>query len=196
MRKRPHRFATRDSSETDNFTWSAIVVCGMETPTEVKSDRLLAEIRKPCLVMTFASTCHKIECVEPDLRIEVRHGVTYSSAPRRCTGRLASSLSREIAIEWKSRHRESPCRTSNSFGWMKTSTTLRSTTCQQRDRKSTRLNSSHHGTRHPERRDVSHSSGLPCCWGNTPGGRFLFCVYERIDDIRVFSVTAYEPSEE
>jgi len=53
-----------------------------------------------------------------------------------------------------------------------------------------------HVVRHPERRDVSHSSGLPCCWGTTPEGRFLFCVYEKIDDIRVYPVTAYEPSEE
>ena len=22
--------------------------------------------------------------------------------------------------------------------------------------------------RHPEKRDVSHSSGMPCCWGATP----------------------------
>ncbi len=43
---------------------------------------------------------------------------------------------------------------------------------------------------------VSHSSGLPCCWGTTPEGRFLFCVYEKIDGITVYPVTAYEPSEE
>ena len=50
--------------------------------------------------------------------------------------------------------------------------------------------------RHPERRDVSHSSGLPCCWGTTPEDRFLFCAYERIDDVTIYPVTAYEPSEE
>lgn len=50
--------------------------------------------------------------------------------------------------------------------------------------------------RHPDSRDVSHSSGLPCCWGTTPEGRFLFCVYEKIDDITIYPVTAYEPSEE
>ncbi len=50
--------------------------------------------------------------------------------------------------------------------------------------------------RHPERRDVSHSTGLPCCWGTTREGRFLFCVYENIDAITVYPVTAYEPSEE
>ena len=50
--------------------------------------------------------------------------------------------------------------------------------------------------RHRDRRDVSHSSGLPCCWGTTPEGRFLFCVYEMIDDITIYPVTAYEPSEE
>jgi hypothetical protein len=49
--------------------------------------------------------------------------------------------------------------------------------------------------KHPERRDVSHSSGLPCCWGSTLEGRFLFCVYETIDDMTVYPVTAYEPSE-
>ena len=25
-----------------------------------------------------------------------------------------------------------------------------------------------HVVRHPDRPDVSHSSGLPCCWGTTP----------------------------
>ncbi len=50
--------------------------------------------------------------------------------------------------------------------------------------------------KHPERRDVSHSSGMPCCWGTTPEGRFLLCVYEKVDDIAVYPVTAYEPSEE
>ena len=50
--------------------------------------------------------------------------------------------------------------------------------------------------RHPERRDASHSSGMPCCWGTTPEGRFLFYMYEKIDDIAVYPVTAYEPSEE
>ncbi len=49
---------------------------------------------------------------------------------------------------------------------------------------------------HPDRRDVSHSSGLPCCWGTTPDGRFLFCVYEKIDDLTLLPVTAYEPTQD
>ena len=49
---------------------------------------------------------------------------------------------------------------------------------------------------HPERRDVSRSSGLPCCWGTTPGGRLLFCVYEKIDELTVLPVTAYEPTQD
>ena len=49
---------------------------------------------------------------------------------------------------------------------------------------------------HPERRDVSRSSGWPCCWGRTPGGRFLFCVYEKIDELTLLPVTAYEPTED
>jgi hypothetical protein len=53
-----------------------------------------------------------------------------------------------------------------------------------------------HVVMHPDRRDVSRSSGLPCCWGTTPGGRFLFCVYERIDELTVLPVTAYEPTQQ
>jgi hypothetical protein len=47
---------------------------------------------------------------------------------------------------------------------------------------------------HPERRDVSRSSGLPCCWGTAPSGRFLFC--EMIDELILLPVTAYEPTHE
>ncbi len=47
---------------------------------------------------------------------------------------------------------------------------------------------------HPLRRDVSRSSGLPCCWGTTLGGRFLFCVYEKLDELNLLPVTAFEPT--
>ena len=46
---------------------------------------------------------------------------------------------------------------------------------------------------HPERIDVSHSSGMPCCWGTTLEGRYLFCVFEKLDELTVYPVTAYEP---
>jgi hypothetical protein len=44
----------------------------------------------------------------------------------------------------------------------------------------------------PKRLGVSRSSGRPCCWGETPDGRALFCVYEFLDDITIIPVTAYE----
>ena len=53
-----------------------------------------------------------------------------------------------------------------------------------------------HVVSHPERRDVSHSSALPCCWGTTQEGRFLGRVYEKIDDLTIYPVTAYEPNKE
>ena len=44
----------------------------------------------------------------------------------------------------------------------------------------------------PERTDTSRSSGRPCCYGYTSQGRYLFCVYERVDSMTVRPVTAYE----
>lgn len=44
----------------------------------------------------------------------------------------------------------------------------------------------------PDIRGTSRSSGRPCCWGQTPDGRFLICVYERLDDLNILPVTAYE----
>jgi hypothetical protein len=44
----------------------------------------------------------------------------------------------------------------------------------------------------PEFRGTSRSSGRPCCWGETTAGRWLFCVYEMLDDVTVLPVTAYE----
>ena len=44
----------------------------------------------------------------------------------------------------------------------------------------------------PEARGLSRSSGRPCCWGVTPDGRFLMCVYEKLDDLTILPVTAYE----
>ena len=53
-----------------------------------------------------------------------------------------------------------------------------------------------HVVMHPERRDISRSSGLPCCWGTTPAGRHLLCVYEKISELTILPITAYEPTEE
>lgn len=53
--------------------------------------------------------------------------------------------------------------------------------------------------RFPDMRGISRSSKRPCCWGETPDGRFLICVYEKIDALVVLPVTAYEvppPGEE
>ncbi len=47
----------------------------------------------------------------------------------------------------------------------------------------------------PDRVGVSRSSGRPCCWGATPDGRALFCVYEFLDDVTIIPVTAYDVPE-
>ena len=44
----------------------------------------------------------------------------------------------------------------------------------------------------PESRDKSRTTRRPCCFGETEGGRYLFCVYEMLDDDTVIPVTAYE----
>ena len=47
----------------------------------------------------------------------------------------------------------------------------------------------------PIRNGFSRSSGRPAVWGNTLDGRYIIAVYEKIDDITVFPITAYEVSE-
>lgn len=44
----------------------------------------------------------------------------------------------------------------------------------------------------PEAIGESRSTGRPCCWGETAGGRFLFCVFEKIDRDTILPVTAFE----
>lgn len=46
--------------------------------------------------------------------------------------------------------------------------------------------------RFPDVRAISRSTGRPCCWGETPDGRFLMCVYEKLDDLTVLPITAFE----
>ena len=47
----------------------------------------------------------------------------------------------------------------------------------------------------PVDRDVSRSSGLPIVFGFTPDGRYILVVYEQIDDVTVYPVTAYDVEE-
>ena len=44
----------------------------------------------------------------------------------------------------------------------------------------------------PEEIGESRTTGRPCCWGETSDGRYLFCVFEQIDDMTIVPVTAYE----
>jgi len=44
----------------------------------------------------------------------------------------------------------------------------------------------------PESRDKSRTTKRPCCFGETSDGRFLYCVYEMLDDTTIIPVTAYE----
>ncbi len=43
--------------------------------------------------------------------------------------------------------------------------------------------------------DVSDSSGRPIAFGRTPSGRFLAVVYEPIDEITVYPITAFDVEE-
>ena len=47
----------------------------------------------------------------------------------------------------------------------------------------------------PETNEKSRSSGLPSVKGHTPDGRYIFVVYEQIDDMTVYVVSAYEVDE-
>ena len=47
----------------------------------------------------------------------------------------------------------------------------------------------------PLDRDVSRSSGLPILYGFTPDGRYILVVYEKISDVMVYPVTAYDVEE-
>ncbi|HJT34206.1 MAG TPA: hypothetical protein VJ783_19320 [Pirellulales bacterium] len=42
---------------------------------------------------------------------------------------------------------------------------------------------------------ISRSSGRPVVTGYTPDGRLIFVVYEEINDVAVYPVTAYEVDE-
>ena len=46
--------------------------------------------------------------------------------------------------------------------------------------------------KYPNARGLSRSSGRPCCWGETRAGRSLICVYEKLDDVTILPITAYE----
>ncbi len=47
----------------------------------------------------------------------------------------------------------------------------------------------------PESESVSRSSGLPCCFGYTPEGIYIIVVYEIVDTLSIYPVTAYEVNE-
>ena len=42
---------------------------------------------------------------------------------------------------------------------------------------------------------LSRSSGLPIVFGFTPDGRYIMVVYEQIDDVTIYPVTAYDLEE-
>ena len=46
--------------------------------------------------------------------------------------------------------------------------------------------------RYPYSQGTSRSSDLPYCWGETPHGRFIMCVYDEIDELTLLPVAAYE----
>jgi hypothetical protein len=48
---------------------------------------------------------------------------------------------------------------------------------------------------HPTKKGKSDSSGRPCVWGYTEHGRYLIAIYQRLDDLTILPVTAYEVPE-
>jgi hypothetical protein len=44
----------------------------------------------------------------------------------------------------------------------------------------------------PELRGTSSATGRPCCWGRTEAGRPLICVFEKLDEITVLPITAFD----
>lgn len=49
--------------------------------------------------------------------------------------------------------------------------------------------------RNPLDVDVSESSGRPIAFGRTSKGRFLAVVYEQVDEITVYPITAFDVEE-
>ena len=47
----------------------------------------------------------------------------------------------------------------------------------------------------PDFVEESRSSGRPIAFGYTSTGRYLACVYELLDEVTVYAITAYEPEE-
>ena len=47
----------------------------------------------------------------------------------------------------------------------------------------------------PVDRDVSRSTGLPIVFGFTRDGRYIMVVYEQLDDVTIYPVTAYDVEE-
>lgn len=48
---------------------------------------------------------------------------------------------------------------------------------------------------HPDYEDVSRSTGNPLAFGYTSEGRFLCCVFKRLDPDTIEPITAYEVEE-
>ena len=49
-----------------------------------------------------------------------------------------------------------------------------------------------HVLNQPQRRTTSRSSGLPMVFGQTPNGEAIAVVFEKISDLHVYPITAYE----
>lgn len=49
--------------------------------------------------------------------------------------------------------------------------------------------------RNPVDMDVSESSGRPIAFGRTSKGRFLAVVYEQVDEVTVYPITAFDVEE-
>ena len=48
----------------------------------------------------------------------------------------------------------------------------------------------------PDREGISRSSGRPIAFGYIPDGRYICVVYERLNDVTIYPVTAFEIKEE
>jgi uncharacterized DUF497 family protein len=52
-----------------------------------------------------------------------------------------------------------------------------------------------HVLANPTGETVRRSSGMPCCFGYTPDGVYIIVVYELVDAMTVYPITAHEVDE-
>lgn len=47
----------------------------------------------------------------------------------------------------------------------------------------------------PDSQSTSRTTGRPIAFGFTSAGRYLACVFEMVDEVTIYPITAYDPEE-